>query len=641
MKFFLSWHKFIVRHFVKVNILLLLLLLFFLFNLRHLSFDADWLNLFSEKDSVYADYRQLTAEGETSSSIFLKLVNYPRGRLHSLRSEIAGIEDVSFVKVIDFKTGSSDQWLEVGVESSPHFSSAQKDDTVEIVKGRLQDAGIEYGITGAIPILEEYTESVKTDFIKTSLIALVLIILIIIYFFGFSLSVIFGFMYQGIGLLAAMFVFKQVYGSINSLAATLPCVLIGLGVDFVIHSIVAVDSSSGENSHFLGEVIYRKVSVPIFWGAFTTTLAFLSLLFADLKGLHSAGILGSLSIMGMFLFVILFLPAAVTRFHDRDRFRRIRVNITFPFINSKRALGAIILIVVCAALFSFTGRVRFEERVENLYNKEMTSLQLQDELSEELGVYPSKLYVSFETANPKKEFQRLSLTREAFIPDPESIRVNPVSGSRNSRVMLQIFPRKNPFSLKNFEEVRSRLDKVFAPQVEKTLRISGDAVLYHHLNDLLIKGMTTAFFAVFVFLALVLLALFRNVRFALSALTVLFVSTLATLGGFGLFSISLSAYTITLFPLFIGIGVDDCLHVLYLKRKGGRLVSGSSVLKAITLTTVTTVLCYGSLITAKNAGFNSIGKAAVLGLGLVFLCAVYLLPVFSGAGNNGRPKGGG
>jgi predicted exporter len=36
---------------------------------------------------------------------------------------------------------------------------------------------------------------------------------------------------------------------------------------------------------------------------------------------------------------------------------------------------------------------------------------------------------------------------------------------------------------------------------------------------------------------------------------------------------------------------------------------------------------YGSLITASNTGLVTMGKTAILGLGLVFLCVFYLLPL--------------
>ena len=103
---------------------------------------------------------------------------------------------------------------------------------------------------------------------------------------------------------------------------------------------------------------------------------------------------------------------------------------------------------------------------------------------------------------------------------------------------------------------------------------------------------------------------------------------LATLGALGLFGISLSAYNLTLFPLFIGIGVDDCLYVAHAARRGRDLGDARHIVRGITLTTVTTLFAYGSLVYAKNYGFASMGKTAAIGLALTYLCALYVLPLF-------------
>ena len=54
---------------------------------------------------------------------------------------------------------------------------------------------------------------------------------------------------------------------------------------------------------------------------------------------------------------------------------------------------------------------------------------------------------------------------------------------------------------------------------------------------------------------------------------------------------------------------------------------------AITLTTVTTLLGYGSLLIARNAGFQAMGATAVIGLALMYAGAVYLLPALLPVGS--------
>ncbi len=82
-------------------------------------------------------------------------------------------------------------------------------------------------------------------------------------------------------------------------------------------------------------------------------------------------------------------------------------------------------------------------------------------------------------------------------------------------------------------------------------------------------------------------------------------------------------------PLIIGIGIDDGVHIIHRwRREGYRSVKTvfSSTGKAILLTSLTTMLAFGSLVFSLRRGYGSLGSALFIGVGACFLATVLILP---------------
>ncbi len=86
-------------------------------------------------------------------------------------------------------------------------------------------------------------------------------------------------------------------------------------------------------------------------------------------------------------------------------------------------------------------------------------------------------------------------------------------------------------------------------------------------------------------------------------------------------------------PLIIGIGIDDGVHILHRYRVEGpgkiRTVF-SSTGKAVLLTSITTMLAFGSLVFATYRGLGSLGIALFIGVGACFLTSIIVLPALLG-----------
>ena len=82
-------------------------------------------------------------------------------------------------------------------------------------------------------------------------------------------------------------------------------------------------------------------------------------------------------------------------------------------------------------------------------------------------------------------------------------------------------------------------------------------------------------------------------------------------------------------PMILGIGIDYGVHILHRWRYEGKSkiwIVFSSTGKAILLTSVTTMLAFGSLVFSIWRGFGQLGGALFLGVGACFLTTVIILP---------------
>src|SRR5207249_2478113 len=97
-------------------------------------------------------------------------------------------------------------------------------------------------------------------------------------------------------------------------------------------------------------------------------------------------------------------------------------------------------------------------------------------------------------------------------------------------------------------------------------------------------------------IALVLLVDFRTPRNTLIALTPLVMGVILSLGIMGLFGVPLNPANMIAFPLILGVGVDNGVHVLhdYLLRRGqGRSGISYAIGRGVLVKALTTTIGFG------------------------------------------------
>jgi hopanoid biosynthesis associated RND transporter like protein HpnN len=146
-------------------------------------------------------------------------------------------------------------------------------------------------------------------------------------------------------------------------------------------------------------------------------------------------------------------------------------------------------------------------------------------------------------------------------------------------------------------------------------------------------GFQRAGFYAFVVIAVVLLADFRCWRNTLIALTPLVIGVVLSLGVMGLFGIPLNPANMIAFPLLLGVGVDNGVHVLHdwlLRRAQGHSTISRAIGRGVLVKALTTMIGFGTLMISSERGLAGLGLILALGVGCCMLTALVLLPALLG-----------
>jgi hopanoid biosynthesis associated RND transporter like protein HpnN len=130
-------------------------------------------------------------------------------------------------------------------------------------------------------------------------------------------------------------------------------------------------------------------------------------------------------------------------------------------------------------------------------------------------------------------------------------------------------------------------------------------------------------------IVLVLLADFRNSRYTLIAITPLAMGIALSLGVLGLCGVPLNPANMIAFPLILGVGVDNGVHILHdylLRRREGRATISRPIGRGVLVKALTTIIGFGTLMISRERGLASLGFILTLGVGCCMLSALVFLP---------------
>jgi hypothetical protein len=128
---------------------------------------------------------------------------------------------------------------------------------------------------------------------------------------------------------------------------------------------------------------------------------------------------------------------------------------------------------------------------------------------------------------------------------------------------------------------------------------------------------------------LILLVDYRNLRRTLLVSSSLVVGMLGFIGVMHMMGMTLNMFNIVVIPSAIGIGIDASVHIYHRYTSEG---PGSVVFvmrhtgAAVFLASVTTAIGFGSSLICHKVGLQTMGAAAIAGIGMTFLAAGFYFP---------------
>jgi predicted RND superfamily exporter protein len=250
-------------------------------------------------------------------------------------------------------------------------------------------------------------------------------------------------------------------------------------------------------------------------------------------------------------------------------------------------------------------------------------VQLMDhaEVQRALTVFQSELLADLEG---KLATFRQNLSDETVTPDdlPPELRARYLGKSGKFR--LFVFPREDIWE-----------HQALARFVTDLTAVDADAIGAPVTNFAYIKAITEGYekAGLLALIGIVLLTFltFRAMPPTLLALVPLMVGGVWTLGLMALFQVQFNLANIIAIPLIIGIGVDSgilIVHRFWVEQEQGVEVAPliRSTGKAITLSSLTEIVGFGSLLMANHRGIYSLGLLVTLGLASVLIASLTTLP---------------
>jgi len=160
-------------------------------------------------------------------------------------------------------------------------------------------------------------------------------------------------------------------------------------------------------------------------------------------------------------------------------------------------------------------------------------------------------------------------------------------------------------------------------------RLAGWPILTDHLKGLVWRDLGDSLVFAGVAIAVALLLALRHPFSAALAAIPLIGGMVAMLGLMALLSIKFNYANFIVLPLIVGIGIDDGIHIVHRWRQDSKEnlpMVLSRIGRAIVLTSLTTTIGFGSLISSHYPGLRSIGWVTALGILTCLLAALILLP---------------
>lgn len=542
----------------------------------------------------------------------------------------------------------------------------------------------------------EDVSGVKQDIFRTSFASAFLVLLVLAVTFRSARSIVLVFiplLFANAVNLATAEIF---IGSLNTYTSFGTAILIGLGIDFAVHLVGRYREKRAVGLDVEDAIVeaWDRTGPPCATAALTSAAGFLALAVADFRGFAQLGVLLASGLVVCLVAMLVLLPILIRWLDPEPKvLLGTRTGPSEPSTSDYKLapLGLMLLVILTALMgASKLPDIEFEYdsstlRSDGLAYDELSEAEqalakesyapvvitfpdaaslsaahqrVNREIAEGRYTYVSAA-ISMETVLPSDQEARVAaLTELAGLAEHKNLRYLPppiakplvelrgYTGQQvtkaelpaalvdflggGERHRLLVFPQGNMWDL---TEAAAFSDEIAALAPGRPA--AGEYTTLGSLYRLVRTDMPViAGLALFLVCALAFIDL-KRVPWAVGAIGTLLAGMVWAGAAVQSLGVKLSILNVVGIPILLGIGIDVIIHLLHRLAEEGpggvrRAMSTTGV--AATVSTLTTILSFSSLLLAGNRGVRDLGVLVVVGLSAVFLASAIMLPMAWAAG---------
>jgi len=203
---------------------------------------------------------------------------------------------------------------------------------------------------------------------------------------------------------------------------------------------------------------------------------------------------------------------------------------------------------------------------------------------------------------------------------PKSLRERYISDK--GKYLITVFPSVDIWDLEKREQYLKDLRTVDP-------NVTGSAVHMFNSTRLMTEGYINGGIYAMTAIIIYVFVVFRNPLTVCFILLPVFVGSVWTLGIMDVFNLKLNMANMVILPLILGIGVVNGIHITHRYREEEdktKVVLGKSTGLAVVLSSLTTMIGFGSMMVADHYGVFSLGLVLSLGVLCCLVASITFLP---------------
>jgi len=200
------------------------------------------------------------------------------------------------------------------------------------------------------------------------------------------------------------------------------------------------------------------------------------------------------------------------------------------------------------------------------------------------------------------------------------------------KLVTYIIPKEDLWSRADTNEIKEMIIRKLRDKGigKDDYKLTGTNLLTGDLKEIIIENLKSSMWLAGLIVALVLLIYYRSLKLlALSTLPL--IAGLATLSGIMvIFHLDFNFLNFIVLPMIIGIGIDDGVHLTntFSHTKNAHMLEGvSQTGRAVVLTSLTTLVGFGSIALSHYPGLRSMGYVACIGISACLFVSILVLPL--------------